>query len=78
MSDPKTTSGMSSIKVLSPGGHTSAGEEEESMRMWAWFAVKQSGGKVVVTYDNFFTCQGGATLHWEINPATLALTIIAE
>jgi hypothetical protein len=76
MSDPisKTTAGMSSEKVISRG----ADEDAEARWMWTWFAVKQAGGKVVATYDDFFTCQGGATLYWKIDPATLALTIVAE
>jgi hypothetical protein len=53
-------------------------DEAESLRLWAWFAIKQAGGKVVVPYDNFFTCQGDATLYWNIDPATLTLTIATE
>jgi hypothetical protein len=45
---------MSSEKVISRG----ADEDAEARWMWTWFAVKQAGGKVVVTYDDFFTCQG--------------------
>jgi hypothetical protein len=70
---------MHAEKVIQPScGEAGEGEELESLRMWAWFAIRAAGGKVVVSYDEFFSCQGGATLLWDIDPTTLALTIVAE
>ena len=63
-------------RVFSPDAEPEG--ELESMRMWVWFAVKQAGGKIVVSYDEFFTCKDGATLRWHIDPVTCALTISAD
>jgi hypothetical protein len=71
----ETTEGMSAEKVILRG---SDDDNTEALKMWAWFAVKQAGGKVIVTYNDFFTCQGDATLYWKIDPVTLTLTIVAE
>lgn len=70
---PAGTDGMHAEKVLADDD-----EELKALRTWAWFAVKHAGGKVVVSYDEFFTCQGDATLYWRIDPQTFSLTIVAE
>lgn len=70
----KSVYGMHAEKVIS--GETDT--DTQALRMWVWFAVKQAGGKITVTYDEFFTCQGEATLYWSIDPTSLALTIVAE
>ena len=74
MMHQKTTDDMSAEKVFASG----TDEDAEALRMWAWFAVKQAGGKIIVSYEEFFTCQGDATLYWRIDPVTLALTVVAE
>lgn len=65
---------MHAEKVIQRGSD----EEAESLRIWTWFAAKQAGGTVVVSYNEFLHLVNAAdaTLNWSFGPDQ-TLTIVA-
>jgi hypothetical protein len=78
---PSAGKPFASELVMQPIGDAEHDEDGEAKRYFLWTAITRLGGRIVITRDELFAFVGGpynATLHWDVNPITGDMTMIAN